>query len=362
MQELVDKIQEFTRDGSPSVGQWIELGDLSKKYGVRKFEMEKMVEEALKREIPPSQELKIDEKSGSAENSNEKYGDSFKYNRSPSFERDNVFDRPNFELNRDKFEEEMLNRRVQENRMFEREATPEIDQPEVVFPELKVEFDGPIEQVDFKEEKVELVNEDSILTSIDPVEQEDFKAPKFFETEFKVEPVDPQIEFEDISTTKFDEKPEEFETRTQFNTIAEYIEESNKRTLRETKEREEKERIREQKAAKQNKEKQQRQQQQQSAQRQRKRDASIVSHAEAKKARTVGIVAAITGLLFGFVGIFIGLYGLNLNNKLKKEIDESSNLYGDQIKQYVSVGRGLSLAGIIIGSIRLFNSLSDIFL
>jgi hypothetical protein len=47
MEALQDKVKEFTRDGPPSVGQLIALNELAKKEGVKKNELDKLIEEAV---------------------------------------------------------------------------------------------------------------------------------------------------------------------------------------------------------------------------------------------------------------------------------------------------------------------------
>ncbi|CAG5076929.1 DUF4190 domain-containing protein [Parvicella tangerina] len=364
MQELVDKIKEFTIDGSPSVGQWIQLGELAKKSGVKKFEMEKMVAEALKKKVATtvSEESKeiVPENLDSEENLID-ITDPFEYKREATF------NRPNLEFDRDKFEREMMSRRVQEDKMFDRdeEEETEIEQPEVVFPELNVTFDQPVDQVEppkAEEEPIVEVPINPIEQTVDPPKQEAYKANEIPEMEFNIEPSDSNIEFEDISKTSFEEDPVAFETTVEYDNIADYIAASNKKAVEEAEQRAEDNKEKEEQESREKKRAKERQAERKQQREYSQRKSSMVTHAEAKRARTVGIVALIAGLVFGFIGIFVGLYGLNSSNKLKKEIDESSNLYGDQIKQNVSLGRGLSIAGIVIGSLRLFNSFSDLFL
>ena len=47
MENLINKIKEYTKDGSPGVGRLIELGDLAKTVGVKKSELEKLINNAL---------------------------------------------------------------------------------------------------------------------------------------------------------------------------------------------------------------------------------------------------------------------------------------------------------------------------
>lgn len=367
MQELVDKIQEFTREGSPSVGQWIELGDIAKKCGVKKTEMEKMVEEALANPNISS----VNEKEEQAEFEE----------RKPEFVRDSSYERPSFEYQRDQFEEEMLKRREQENQMFKREEEPVFEQPEVVFPELKVEFGDNSEkekdeQEDLKEEALgdvleslaESAEKDSIppmeepMTSIESIPEppsiEAIEVPEIKPQEFKVESEEPVMTFEDISKSNFDYNPEVYEAKLEQDDVADYIADAKK------KDREEAEaeaiRIKKEKELAE-KRKREKRQQEQAERKAAKSSEGFVSHSEAKKARTIGIVAIAVSLLIGFVGAFIGLYGLSLSNKLKADIEEGGNLYGDQIKQNVMIGQGLSIAGIVVGALRFMGFFSSIF-
>ncbi len=347
MQELLDKISEVTKDGSPSVGQWIELGDLAKKVGVKKVEMEKMVEETLANKS----ELKSVENPQPEE----------EREKTPSgFGRDISFDRPNFDQTRDQFQDEMMKRREQEDRMFERPEEVEIEQPEIVFPELKVSFDKPEEEPILEQEKIEPIETEPIApveNVIEPPKQEEISAPEIEQIEFKVEGIDQKIEFEDISTTDFDQNTKDFSAEVQHDDIAEYIAESNQRAVEEARRLEE-----EKKKRAANKSSGQRKEQPRKKTQQRSQsDGGMVTLSDSKKARTIGIVAAVVAVLFGFIGIFIGIYGLSVSSKLKKEVEESSNFYGDQIKQNISIGRGLSFAGIVIGNLRFFNFIGDFF-
>lgn len=359
MQELLDKIKEFTIDGSPSVGQWIELGDLAKKHGIAKTEMEKMVSKALEKPAMPKPEFVEDK-----ENIRNEY----------SFDRDREYVRPDLELSRANFEREMLERRERDALMFNRDeesSIPEIEQPEVTFPELNVDFDQT-KIPSFEESvppKIELEQEELIkpIESVQiPPNQEEIVTPEINQEEFKIELEEPTTEmvFEDISKTNFEFNPEEFQAKVEADHIADYIAESNKRALKEAEEREKilkEEEEKERKLNEQRKTKPKQNSSQTSRKSPNRQTSDYVTHDEAKKARTIGIVAAIAGLIFGVVGLIIGFYGLGQANKLKAQIDQSANLYGDEIRQNVGLAKGLSVAGIVIGGIRVFSFIIDLF-
>ena len=52
--KLINKIKEFTQDGPPGVGQRIELADIAKKVGVKRVELDKLIDKTIanKGELP----------------------------------------------------------------------------------------------------------------------------------------------------------------------------------------------------------------------------------------------------------------------------------------------------------------------
>jgi hypothetical protein len=91
MEALQEKIKEFTVDGPPSVGQLIALNELAKKEGVKKNELEKLIEAAIadNKEVYEAQRTSIDERP-SFERSQEF---SFEKSRVDFPERRDLFDR-----------------------------------------------------------------------------------------------------------------------------------------------------------------------------------------------------------------------------------------------------------------------------
>lgn len=349
MQQLVEKIKEFTKDGSPSVGQWIELTDLAKKAGVKKTEMERMVEDVLTN-LKEGKEESIQEDQEIKEVSPE---------IGFEFPRPEQFDRPDPDEMRNAFEKEMLERRQKEERKLEADV-PEFERPEITFPELEVTFNKvdfpepptskPIEEVE-QPAKVELnVTPPKVEKSIIP------------EMPSEVPPIKPKEEetYLDLSQSSFDQQASSFESKVEQEDVFKYILESNKRAQEAAEEQARKEELAREKREKEQQRKVKPQQKSQYKREERRNDSSF-SHTDAKKARNIGIAALVTALLFGFIGLIVGIYGYNESKKLKEAMSENKNLYGDEIKQNVNLGMGLSIAGIVIGGIRLFNFVTNIF-
>lgn len=146
MANLLEKIAEYTVDGSPGVSQLIELQELARKEKVSKTSLEKLIQESI------ANQTTIEE----SEVRNEtKYPEK-------------TFSRPDFDSARNSFDEEMDLRRKESSISIEREI--DFDQNDIVFPELNVTFDN-----NKKEEEEYVVNEkvvDNIPVNIDPVKEE----------------------------------------------------------------------------------------------------------------------------------------------------------------------------------------------
>lgn len=354
MQELLNKITEFTKDGSPTVGQWIELTDLAKKSGLKKSEMEKMVEESLAK----NKEIKEDIIQEKQELTDYSKSEKFSYQRQENFER------PDFTEERDSFELEMLQRRDQETKSEDNKIT--FNQPEVVFPELNVEFnktEKPVEEPIIEEK--EPVKEEKPIVEENPFLSEDIQFnvtvqefPKVEQPEFTVE--NKNIEFEDITINEYDANKNAFETKVEDNDVLKYIIESNKKA-REQAEQDMQKRNPQPKQPKPQTINQKAPKQTQANQAPKSSDKATVNHMDAKRVRNIGIAAIAAAIIFGFVGLIVGFVGFRETKKIKEAINENANLYGDEIRTNVNLAYGLSIAGMVLGGIRLLNFISDLF-
>lgn len=146
METLINKIKEYTIDGSPGVGQLIELQDIAKKEKVSRVALEKLITEALETQkktetISTEKEEVFDTNEAPLE----------EITITPNVDAENSFvpyERPDLESARASFDNEMLARQEQENHNIETNATLFETREEVVFPELNVSFE--------KEEKKEV--------------------------------------------------------------------------------------------------------------------------------------------------------------------------------------------------------------
>lgn len=124
MEELLQKIKEHTSQGSPSVGQLIELNDLAKKAGVKRNELEKLITESVAKQKLDDFERK------SPLSSSTDFTDS-----SRTIEPQ----RPVFEDRRDIFE-----RKIEEDRNFDSSSfgTSTFEKKEVSYDEINKNFEN----------------------------------------------------------------------------------------------------------------------------------------------------------------------------------------------------------------------------
>jgi hypothetical protein len=204
MEELINKLKEFTQDGPPGVGQRIELSDIAKKVGVKRVELEKLINEfiAKKSVEEPVQESIVEEAESDSTKEKQTTDNPFERPLEDRF-RQPDFERPDLDTARDSFEKE-LNLRQQNEREKLDASIPEFQQPDIVFPELNVSF-GNTEEV-----KPEIESE------IDTPKIEDIEMPEIIQEELKSAFVVPEIPVSHIEV-KTDDFPPLQENATAIN-------------------------------------------------------------------------------------------------------------------------------------------------
>ena len=85
-------------------------------------------------------------------------------------------------------------------------------------------------------------------------------------------------------------------------------------------------------------------------------NAETVTLQQSNAAKIVGIVAIGASILpFTFIGVVAGVYGFNLAKKYKSYIEQNPQLYGTTITNNINLGFYLSIAGAVLGGIRLIS-------
>ena len=376
MQELIDKIKEYTIDGHPGVGQIIELSDIAKKHGVKKTELEKLIVQQLaaaKDETEPeSYEENVPEVEIPAVSP--EVIEPISPLKQENFTKPE-YDRPDMDSARNSFEIEMKLRQEEERQKLQENKptfeAPTFSQPDIVFPELNVSFgDDKKEQEEIVEQELpEIVQEEKVA--------ETFEVPVFDAPEIKVEerinvsqeipeskPFDSGIHFE----PKKEEKESTLESDFSFSEDGVDIP-SFEESLKNSRESQNKEDvlrkiIADNKAAKEKAERVSSANAKSKNTQTKSRptpssNADTVTLEKSNSAKITGIVSLVAAILpFPIIGIIAGVYGFNVAKKLKENIDANPSIYGSVITNNVNLGLYLSMAGAVIAGIR---SLSYIF-
>lgn len=163
MEQLVEKINNHTASGPPSVSELIELQELARDLKIPRSTLEKMIAEAISlnsvKEVKSVvRDLSVDE---------------------PSYER------LNYDSARNSFDAEMNQRRETESIPERKEI--EFNRPEIVFPKMEDPFSDRKKEVDEQDSDVEATSE-LLFDSEIPIENFDFEIEPF--PEFVVDPVE----------------------------------------------------------------------------------------------------------------------------------------------------------------------------
>ncbi len=375
MEELINKIKEFTQDGPPGVGQRIELADLAKKVGVKRVELEKLIDKT----IAEKENLgNLNETSQITEEPvvQEKVTDSL-FDR-PAEERFRMaeYERPDMDAARVSFEKELnLRQQLEEEKLAA--SSIEFEKPDIVFPELDVTF-GNEEPKDDSPKMEEIEVPEIIQEEL----KSEFEIPEIpiSQVEITTENIPPIAESDkEINESKISFEPQtEQPQNTQEKDVEFNLSENGteipsfEQSIKDTQERIDKEDIlrkiiAENKAAKEREEQITKEKRnstktnlsQNPKQRSKaKSNGDTVTLEMSKSSKITGIVAIVASILpFYFVGILAGLYGYNVAKKHKESIESNPQIYGSVITNNVNLGYFLSIAGAVISGIRIFTAI-----
>ncbi len=405
MEILLNKIKEYTIDGSPGVGQLIELQDIAKKEKVTRATLEKMIDQAI--EANKKVDLSSNHIAESKNNSNEEVEEinpitpKFDVGSQETFV---PFERPNLESARDSFDKEMLARQEKETQNIEQKSQLFENREEVVFPELNVSFENEkVEKKEIfenempelpnpKEELPEIVQQKELTSDFETVELEqhdisfdskesDFSVDKPEEIKPEVETIS-GITFEPNQTTPIVEV-EVTEEGERFVGFEEALKEQNKgaenedilrKIINENKQAREKaerdkrtqEKTRNSEPLSSNEVKTKVENSKSSNLKSTNRDkyfksdtrkeSNIVTLQQSKTIRTFGFIALFVSVTTPFyIIVFIGCgIGINIADKYKKTISENPNLYGEEIVKAVNLSFLLFVISLIIAFIKIW--------
>lgn len=383
MEELINKVKEFTQDGPPGVGQRIELGDLAKKAGVKRTELEKLIDKAIVNRgslLSPSvaadaQELQIKEERLENRLFDRPVEESFRVTE---------YERPDMDAARVSFEKELILRKQQEQEKVD-ERADEIEQPEVVFPKLDVTF-GREESKEEVKEEVPKVEDIEVPEIVQEELKSEFEVPEIpiSKVEVKVEESEPTdktpaveeqpidlsnhaITFEPTFENQNPTLQEEEEVDFSF-TENDEVKPTFAQSIKNTQERLDKEDIL-RKIIAENKDAREKAQEEEDAAAfaKKKRQTKVSNRAnskadavtleQSKAAKVTGIVSIVASILpFYFIGLVAGVYGYNVAKKHKENIESNPSIYGSVITNNVKLGYFLSIGGMIIGTLRLLTA------
>ncbi len=405
MEILLNKIKEYTIDGSPGVGQLIELQDIAKKEKVTRATLEKMIDQAI--EANKKVDLSSNHIAESKNNSNEEVEEinpitpKFDVGSQETFV---PFERPNLESARDSFDKEMLARQEKETQNIEQKSQLFENREEVVFPELNVSFENEkVEKKEVyeyempelpnpKEELPEIVQQKELISDFETVELEqhdisfdskesDFSVDKPEEIKTEVETIS-GITFEPNQTTPIVEV-EVTEEGERFVGFEEALKEQNKgaenedilrkiinenKQAREKAERDkrtqEKTRNSEPLSSKEVKTKVENSKSSnlKSTNRDKyfqtdaRKESIIVTLQQSKTIRTFSFIALFIAIATPFyIIVFIGSgIGINIADKYKKAISENPNIYGEEIVKAVNASFTLFFISMIVAFLKIW--------
>lgn len=368
MEELINKLKEFTQDGPPGVGQRIELSDLAKKVGVKRVELEKLIDKAVANGgnvmTPSVAELnKLSEEVPEEEKSEERVFERPTNERSRMTE----YERPDLDSARESFEKELkIRQQLEQDKLYE--VAPEIEQPDVVFPELNVTFGNEVPKDDSPRlediEMPEIVQEElksafdvpEIPVSKIEVKRDDFQSTSEGSITFEPSRDQPIVEEEETAAVDDLDFYGNAKTKVSFGD-----------KIKNTQERLDKEDvlrkiIAENKHAKEDAERESTaysKKQAQSKSRSRtqsksKSNADTVTLEQSKSSKITGIVAFVAAILpFSIIGLIAGIYGYTVAKKHKENIESNPSIYGSTITNNIKLGFYLSIAGAVLGGFRM---------
>lgn len=360
MENLEQKLEEYTSQGSPGVSQIIELQELAKKNKISRSHLDKLIKEKL-------------EKRTLAEI------DQTKYNRAENFSR------PDFDTIRNSFDIEM-DKRMEESSKYkshEIEFNPDENLSKINFPadekKLMVELENEIQEESssfvLPEINVENDFKDDVIESIK------FEKPIIERELFNINKEEKEIN-QNLDEDPFIKELAEIRSRIQgLRTEEDAIREINKfRVLLtefdrkdeltervglelETKRNELKEpafshaHLKEAQQILEAKKKQIFEKKQQEKNHRDNRDFGIVELKEASTTYIISFVALGVSILFGYIGLFIAIYALGSLAKASKQIKSSPSRFTQKTKGKIKQARVISIIAIVIGGLKLFNFL-----
>lgn len=396
MEILLNKIKEYTQDGSPGVGQLIELQDIAKKVKVTRAALEKMITETLEAQrqtetISTEKEEIFDTNDAPSE----------EITITPNADAENSFvpyERPDLESARASFDKEMLARQEKESQNIETNATFYENREEVVFPELNVSFDNEVEEkregYDYqmpelpnpKDELPEIVQQKEIVSDFETVELDQpsitFEHQK---NDISIDsPEEINQEVESISGITFEPKEsnskvevEIIEEGERFIGFEEALKEQNKgaenedilrkiiaenKLAREKAEREKKTLDNKTIKQKQTSNPEPRTSNLKSTNRDKyfqtdaRKASIIVTLQQSKTIRTFSFIALFIAIATPFyIIVFIGSgIGINIADKYKKAISENPNIYGEEIVKAVNASFTLFFISMIVAFLKIW--------
>lgn len=298
MQQLIDKIDEYTTEGSPGVGQLIELNELARTYGVSKVQLEKRIAEALEKRENSSFKERNDALS------------------SKKKDHDTAVDIG--------FREEMSIRNEKEK---PKTSPITFDNVKVEFPELKVEFERGKKDIEVPKPNIDPIQ------SVTPSASIEFTPKKVSESK---EEKKPSLTFEASKNvekaTKEEEKQKEYIERIERALAESERTSAAQKTIPKKKSRP-----------------------------QKKKTVPLVTLRESKAMRTTGIIAIVTSFILPVIGLGAGIYGLTQSAALQKKIGLQPKEYGQEIVKNVKNGNTLCIIGVGIGAIRMLSWIGVFF-